>query len=188
MNPRSGSSLITKIFHAHGCWVGSTKVDQNTARYGTPTYPTYEWLEMKWAIKPPGQGWKTDGTLLEVDPIRAKEVKRVLSKRNEKHVIYKGLPDFHNYFKPFKPKVVKIWRSLESVLKSQKANAHWAEVMDRRIELMQKIPGPWVFVDEVVKGNLMSLQKAFDHCGIVLDHQLAIAQIEPDLWHENNHA
>jgi len=181
MNSRSGSSLVTKIFHAHGCWVGSTQVDKNTAKNGKPAYPVYEWTDLKWAMKPRGAGWKLDGTFVE--PVRAEEVAKVIGERTEDHFIWKGLPDYHPYLEPYNPKVIKIKRKIGSVLKSQDTDEYWQSVTLRRLDLMDSIDGVEVDTDQVVSGNFVTLEKAFIHCGLAFNSELAEDQIDRSLWH-----
>ena len=183
MNSRSGSSLVTKIFHAHGCWVGSTAVDPNTAKSNKPAYPVYEWTELKWAMKPKGAGWKLDGTFVKPDPVRALEVEGVIRKRTEAYFIWKGLPDYHPYLMPYNPKIITIKRKIENVIASEEADPYWASVTRRRVELMEELNGVEVDTDQVISGDFTSLEAAFDHCGIAFDPLLSERQIDRSLWH-----
>ena len=177
-NPKSGSSMVTGIFKAHGVWAGTDEISKQG-------YPHYEWWDMKRAIKPADDNTLMTGDLLRVSKQRQRHVDAVLMQVNEKHYIHKWVPDCHSYMEPHKPKVIKIRRKLSSIQRSQGADNEYIKVAERRFALMETIPGMWIDTDKLMAGNIAELESAFTYCGILFYPSIVERCIDRSLWHHD---
>jgi hypothetical protein len=170
-NPKSGSSMIASIFVAHGVWAGRS-LNKNK-------YQTYEWYEMKQAMKRYGPPLEGDGFHIPDNPERLDSLVR--SKRGK--WLFKSAPELIGSLLKYNPKIIKIRRDIASIISSQCVDKEWEEVINKRFALMENLGGVWVDSDQVINGDLSSLEKAFDYCDIELDYDKAMACIDQSLWH-----
>lgn len=186
---RSGSSLVTSIFAAHGLWLGTQ--DASTNCYG---YRNYENVHIKQAID----------NIFIVDkqhPARLKhyrpgfgsvDLKAVFSivPPGERLVYKVGIDVFNHLDGLFEgARAVFVQRNIKSVVASlaaksgQKSVDILPNVMARYSHMLQVSKDrPMVDTDELLAGDFSSLEAAFDYCGIVFDAGIAKRMIDPAKW------
>ncbi len=160
--PNSGSSLITGIFAAHGVYVG----EYSKKREGTKDqYDSYENIQLTRLI-------------CKRMPF---DVNKVMP--TDKRWMYKGSPHNALFLKSMvsDAQLIKVTRKWENILKSSGEIALKTRKIQR--EQMENIMAPTVDVDAVICGNYITLEYAFDRCGMTFITDLAEKQINRQLWH-----
>jgi hypothetical protein len=188
---RSGSSMITSIFQAHGFALGASSFVNPAG------YRTYENLEIRSAVN----------AICRVDmddPVCTKSLKsgylpsqiRSIFKRllpNNARWCYKaGIHDWEIMQLSFPDSLfVGVRRNTESVIKStfQKHNLSLdaAEIrvraQQKKLDTVTRNNGfPVVDADAVVDGDFTTLEAAFDYCGLVIDLPLVYKMIDRKQW------
>ena len=162
---RSGSSMITSIFVAHGMWYGRGGL---CGASNTPVpYETYE----NQVLKLYGRGEISDDKARDILP-------------SDRAWIYKGAPPsfavkVHRLFPD--AMLFRVRRAKRSILKSSADGK--AALRTRSLEELEAIDAPWIDSDEIMAGDFSSLESAFALCGMELDLELARKCIDPDKWH-----
>ncbi len=167
--PRSGSSLIAKIFTAHGFWIG---------RYGkkglkwTPTpYPDYENEDID-------EWYRT-----RQEPL-SKLIERLVPAGMR--LVYKCSPWKAQIALDELPGVliVRCSRKFESIIKSGLMIGRPNITLRKtQVSELNEMEGPSVDVDAVMARDFHTLAYALDYCGVVFDPVITEAQIDDSLWH-----
>jgi len=191
--PRTGSSLVSKIFVEHGVYC-------NHESHMTHGYKTYENQSLKrfvrnlWTDYNDGKE-KQWGVAWEPRVSDIKQMSLFLSMNHmEDHEpwIHKTIIEFYQLFVPFEPKLVYVRRNRDSAIKSicEKQGDDDYEgagrVYDLRMALMDKVQGEYggVFVDtdKLVAGDMDDIRHAFDYCELELNPQIVEQCIDRKLW------
>jgi len=145
-------------------------------------YETYEWPEIKKAIK--HQGPPFSGEFI-YDATDMATVERLINEKLEQGIdfIYKSAPEPYGILKRWEPTIIKVKRHIESIITAQNVEGQYIDLVYKRHALLEQLDGPWVDTDEIMAGNFESLQCAFDHCSLDFDVELAKSCIREDLWH-----
>ena len=164
--PRSGSSLVCKIFVAHGLWVGRSEKN-NQVKTPTP-YDRYENLDI--------DQWFRDGIGNLPDL-----VDRI--KPDGSRLVYKCSPTKALIVADnlYRATLVKCHRKFASILKSSPDGT--GEYRHQQLEVLDSINAPSVDVDAVMARDFTTLAVAMEHCGIKHDAAITEAQIDDSLWH-----
>ena len=193
--PRTGSSMVTKIFHNHGCILGSQSFNSSSCGY-----PIYEHDLIKSLTK---ELWRDHvkgkefpyGNPIEQKPEyleRTREIVDLYAPELSKWV-YKAGAELAPLFLQFKPKIVLIHRDKHQTIQSTLDKApddrtyeSVAKIHDRRIKYMttleKEYDGVWVDSDEIIAGNYDSLKKAIECCGLNYVQSSVDEAIIHDLW------
>lgn len=184
--PRSGSSMTAGIFAQHGVWTGTCRAPskQNAKghfenlRFRQEIISRVGAIVQKGKLAPELKGWR-------------QVAERVIIKDgyNGGPWLYKSSAMYYPLWHEFSPKFICIRRNIDSIKKSGRASGYFRahKAIKPHIEAMDYVRdylgGVDVFTDEVVKGDFSSLEKAFDHAGIEMDHAIVDDFVEPSLWH-----
>ncbi len=190
MSPRTGSSLVAKMFAIHGCYTGKIR----TNKFG---YTEYENVDLKNVSKAQWLDYnqnriKQFGVAMEPSQIHLMRVARAVKEIPECQWMFKTCCEVYKLFLQFNPKIILIRRNEESAVKSM-ADKHGTDDLEgiriihrRRMALMGKIEqeygAVWVDTDQIIAGDLSMLQKAFDYCGMDLNEELARDATDPSMW------
>lgn len=168
---RSGSSLVTAIFAAHGLNFGQDAM--------TAGYRSFEDQAVKAHLRPMSNGpfeWATDagGT---ADLIRERGID-VFKCGLEYWPAFEGMDSLH---------VVKVKRNPASVAASLAEKKglpieQCLEAVKHRYAMLDTIPGVEVDTDALVGGDFGGIWLAFSRCGLDLDIGKARKVIRPDMW------
>jgi hypothetical protein len=184
---RSGSSLVTGIFGAHGLYVGPV---EKKNPFG---YCTNEHLTIREAVN----------NISRADPkTRMKSFHHSAGKRHardiflrdmprDKRWVYKSgvthFPLFDGLFDDMKH--IFVLRNRQSVIESNLAKGHGNResteyivnsLSDYTEELGRTYP--IVHTDEVIAGNYSTLEWAFNYCDIEFQPEIADKLIDPNKW------
>lgn len=193
--PRTGSSLITKIFHEHGCWIGQIKLNPNSHNYmhyeNEPLRNTLMDINTRfWKGKE-----KVYGGLNVDGQIYRQKIKSMIEFLEPKNPwVFKCLVDYARLFYQFEPKIVLIKRDEEQCILSTIDNGRKLSktetraIYRKRMSSMRKVEkehgAVWVDVDEVMAGDYTSLKEALEYCGIEFNQEITEQAINPSLWHK----
>lgn len=175
-NPHSGSSMVASIFRAHGVWTGKSMGE----------YETYEWPELKKAIKhqgPPYNGaFITKATDMPM-------VNKLIEEKIDQGIdfLHKSAPELYGVLKKWQPKIIKIRRNIKSIIAGQNVEGQYIDLVYKRHALLEQLDGPWVDTDEIMDDNFDLLKEAFDYCSLNFNIDLAKSRINKDLWHQPKH-
>jgi len=181
MTARSGSSLVAKIFAAHGFDTGPEKVFSHG-------YETYENAEVnKWIQNNKHRMAKSTGVPCRYVPGIEKFIKPNSVVKTE--IEHAGL------FEKLNPKVIAVKRNIHAITRSMadKRGKPWEADgcvggVRSRLRGMDKVVkdmnGATVNTDELVAGDFSSIRDAFEHFGLEFDEDKARACVEPDRWHQ----
>ena len=164
--PRSGSSLVCKIFAAHGLWVGRSGIN-NQVKTPTP-YNRYENQDID-------QWFKTGRGSFQkfIDRIKPEGKRLVYKCSPVKAVRLAGKLD--------KPAMIKCHRKFNSILKSSPDGTSNHRRKQRKV--LASIKAPSVDVDALIARDFTTIEAAMKHCGIKYDPAITEAQIDDSLWH-----
>jgi hypothetical protein len=180
MTARSGSSLVAKIFAAHGFDTGPEKVFSHG-------YETFENAEVnKWIAENKHRLNKVTGVPCRYVPGIEKIVKSNSVVKTE--IEHAGL------FCKLNPKVIAVKRNVRAISQSMadKRGKPWEAGgcvggVKARLAGMDKIVAEWggatVDTDELIAGDFTSIREAFEHHGLEFDESKARACVDPDKWH-----
>jgi len=167
--PRSGSSLVAKIFMAHGLWVG--RVGEKGHNWTKSPYCDYENRDI--------DQWYRD---------RRQPLPKLIEKITPKgqRLLYKCSPWKARIFLREMPDstVIKTCRTMKSIIKSGATvnNPDAALRMKQKTEL-DDIGGTTVDVDALIDRDFTTIKSAIERCGLVFDAELTESQIDDSLWH-----
>lgn len=181
MTARSGSSLVAKIFAAHGFDTGPERVFSHG-------YETFENAEVnKWIAKNKHSLNKITGVPCEYVPGIEKFVKSNSVVKTE--IEHAGL------FCKLEPKVVAVRRNIHAIAQSMankrgKPQEAGGCISGVRLRLagLDKFVAEWdgatVDTDELIAGDFSGVRAAFEHHGLAFDESKARDCVEPALWHQ----
>lgn len=178
---RSGSSMIAKIFAAHGV---KNKMSGD--------YPYEDWHIKKWLRD---SGFKQDhGNPKPVPDWLVSKFQPFIKAHNTG--FWKGDAFEFPLFEPLNPKILTIIRDLDCAAASlQDKNPSAAKQKTSEVKRLQqlrydyaasiinKYGGVTMYADEIVDGNYASLKAAMEYCGITFDPEKADKIIDPSKWH-----
>jgi len=182
MTSRSGSSLVSKIFHAHG-W------DHGGERYFSCGYETFENVAVKRFIDANKHRIHTEtGKFCNYIP----GVEACVP--DHRGLVKIGV-EYAGLFERMNPHVVTVKRDPVAVAKSltdKRGNPHmWEKTvpairarykgLDRAV---RRWGGAEVNTDQLVKGDLTSIRAAFEHHGFAFNEDIARRCIRPEIWHK----
>ena len=185
-HPYTGSSLVTKIFHAHGAWIGETDQEK---RFNYQNYENFKLREVIKKIK----GGKLPGKILnpESEQLEAIE-KAILDIKPQGLLCFKVLVDYYKLFLQFNPKIILVRRNEDQTIKSAiaKNNRTTKEEIEKayykRLMTMGFIElnygGKWVDVDQLIAGNYTLIKEAIEYCGLAFDEQVTESCIDKNKW------
>ena len=191
-SPRTGSSMVAKIFHNHGVWTGET------CKVNRFNYDSYENESLKNCVKSYWHHYsqihgKHFGTPMEACQEYINGVNKAIA--NEKPTnpwLFKMFVEGYKLFLHLKPKFVLIRRDTKQAIQSMKdknPNNHdlISKIHNDRMNSMEYIEktygAAWVNTDEIIEGNYSSLNNAFDFCGLEFNSIIADNSIEKQKWH-----
>lgn len=184
--PRSGSSMTAGIFALHGVWTGPVKAPNEYNPKGYFESSLYLQRVVKYLklvtypkINATNTGWKQE--VRDMLNIGGYTTGPYLFKHSARHFALWN--DFNPYFVCVRRKMESIKRSKKRI--NRKGDIHIAIRKD--VEAMQYIDQHVrhvnVYTDQVVDGDLSSLENAFDYCNLHFDPKVALDFIDPSLWH-----
>ena len=185
MTARSGSSLVAKIFHAHGFDYGPEPVFS----CGYKTYENaavWRWIDKnKGRLQPipTGRGCKYAPGIEACIP------------RPTSNAMVKVAMEYVTLFKKLSPRVITVRRDPEAIAASTCAKRSPPEPPSRCIgpvmkrlngleRMRQQYNGAEVNTDELMAGDFSSIEAAFQHHGFNYDDDLARSCVDPDKWHQ----
>jgi len=181
MTSRSGSSLVAKIFAAHGFDIGS----EQTYSCGYATYENArvkEWIAQHKHLLPLKTGLPCD---------YVPGVEKCIPPNG---VVKIGM-EYAGLFVKMSPKVITVKRDVWSVassLAAKRGNPDKAQncvsVVVARFAGMDRMRKKWngaeINTDQIIAGDFSGVRAAFEHHGIDFDEDKARACVEPDKWHK----
>jgi len=189
--PRSGSSMVTSIFHKHGLWIGQCEAIN---RFG---YFSFENTDIRNKLRNLVEPDLQSPTRIKrfVDRFTQDTVRRVLRRIVPPNTqwVYKTMIDSWRMFDGLYPgiKFVFVKRNIDAVLASARdkddhPDIHAAAIVRAKYEFMDGLSEsrgiPFVNTDELIEGNYTSLEEAFAYCGITFDSGIADFIIKPEKW------
>ena len=191
MTPRSGSSLVASIFHAHGVWIGA--MEGNNA-YG---YKHYENVDIRQRIndlmtKPEGDGPRLKQLIPGKNVNHLRDIFETIVPRQTRWCYKTGCDVFEPLLEAYpNARFVFVKRPLDAVVSSlHDKNGDDPGRIERIVacryaymdEMAEKHAIPYVETDRVVAGDLQTLELAFAHCDMMLDKNLAKGMVDPRKW------
>lgn len=175
-NPRSGSSMITAIFAAHGFHAGRFMNHKG--------YESYEWQELKQAIR------RCDREL-RGDPVRQTQAMlrdvRLFMESKPRPIVIKIVPEQVAPLLDYSPLIFNVRRDSVATALSQSdgkiLTRPLRDVMRKRYALMSQYSNDWIDADAVIDGDYSSISKCMDKCGVTMDSRLVDSCIDKSLWH-----
>jgi len=174
--------MTAGIFAKHGVWVGDYRKGDEINKKGHFENKLFKQLiRGKYRVADPGpfhENWAIVERILELNP--------------PEPWLIKGYVMFWPIFDPLTPKYVCVRRGKDSVLASCQATGlhnsgcdsqlfdRYSEEMDFLVETRSAVN---VYTDEVIKGDYSSLERAFEHCNVRFNEEIAEDFIEKSLWH-----
>lgn len=188
MVPRSGSSMVTSIFHAHGLWVGRCEAIN---KFG---YYSFENVDMRNKLRD-----------LVTPDIASPARMKVFHKGNNQDSVRKAIGHiatdwvyktgidnwclFDGLYDDIKFVFVK--RKIDFVVasiqdKEDSNYLHSRKVLEAKYAVMDELSAssniPIVYSDELIDGKYVSLERAFAYCGLAFDSEIADLMIKPEQW------
>lgn len=171
---RAGSSLLAKIFEAHGV-------------YADPG-PTGENKLLKAAMIEKC-GFDLLGPIPKADFDWKSTVKRIIG--DKKLWLSKHGSFFHKIWHQFNPVWVKTQRPLQDILDSYTRCGYLHQynererrfIMSRQIEIMDSVPGITVNTPDLVQGRTDQIERALDGYGLGFDPVLTRKMIKREMFH-----
>ena len=191
MVPRSGSSMVTSIFHAHGLWVGRC---EPINQFGYFPFENVDIrLRLRHLVTPDLQSdarIKTFNSGCHLGFVR-KCIAEIVPP--DKPWVYKTGIDNWCLFDGLYPdmKFVFVKRNTDSVLaslqdKEDSPDLHSRPIIEAKYRTMDELSAsrniPCVHTDELIDGNYTSLEKAFSHCDLSFMSEIAKLIIRPESW------
>lgn len=161
--PRTGSSMISGIFAAHGVFFGKCKEPDESNPKGY-----FENIAISSLLK----------RKEEITPEKVKKILENEGYENSKPWAVKHAPGPVKYWKGFNPKFVCCQRNLKDNFKSYRkffniSYKRFKEFYKQKIKYMESLGGIFVYSDEIVNGNYNSLERAFNFCNLTFNSQIA---------------
>jgi hypothetical protein len=180
---RSGSSMVTSIFAAHGF---NTSRGHCAELVDGAKYWTFEDAELRDyyrhnRIKKPG-----DLTNFHTF-VNHEKLKRVISGLPEPWIIKTGVEKWP-LFKHLLCVVVKVRRSPKHIARSmatkkgEKFDYVYPLIIGKQ-KLFNEFPGHSVYSEDIIAGDFSSLEPVFNELGMALNLSKAHDCVDPDMWH-----
>ena len=190
-SPRTGSSIVSRIFHEHGCYIG--KMDNRAE------YPAYESKELKEVARKQWLDYNKNrekdwGIPMEPTETHLANVASVMQRYPE-NTCFKTIVEFYKLFLQFEPKIILINRNEDSAVKSM-AHKHGKmskaymngirEIHRKRMASMEQIEkdygAKWIDTDKLIEGDYKMIRAAFRYCGMRFNKQIGESVIDPNMW------
>ena len=188
MTPRSGSSLIARIFKRHGLYVGPYDL--------RPGYPSYENTQLKDALN---RLCNCHSGLIRMrqmaDDKGPDDVRQIVDEimPHDKRWLFKTCIDAWQIWQGVYPdtRFVFVTRPVDSIVASAASKTHGnrnviRDIVVARLEFMRDVAArhgvPIVKAEQVVAGNHASLAAAFDYCGIEFQPEIAAQCVDATMW------
>lgn len=180
MTSRSGSSLVAKIFAAHGFDTGGQRVFSQG-------YETFENAAVNQFMRDHKPELKlTTGQFCEYVP----GIEKCIPENGVVKIGVEYLPLFKN----LKPKVITVKRNAWSIARSlatKRGHPEQAEEIMSVIHLrfaaldraLEQWDGAEIDTDDIMAGDLSGVRAAFEHHGLEFDEAKARACVDPNKWH-----
>ena len=193
--PRTGSSLVTKIFHDHGVWLGD--FNQKPNGFG---YIHFENEALRNCLKTINREYWQGKEKIFGDPITATKRHRLMVKGMVESInpkepwAYKVSSDYYKLFLQFEPQIILVKRDEEQAILSAcqkgggRKKTEARKIYQKRMKTMKSVEreygAKWVDTDELIAGNYMSVKEALEYCDLKYDEQLVDQCIDKKLWHK----
>lgn len=188
MTSRSGSSMVASIFAEHGLWAGRI---ERPNQFG---YRHYENIEIRERLN--GFAMVREGGArmkrLEVplstvraflDSVVPPGTRWVYKTGIDSWSLFDGLYEGTKYVFVRRP-VESVVASLDDKGGNHKGNAE--HIVRARYAFMDELSAergiPFIYTDDVVKGDYSSLERAFEHCGLEFNPEIADRMIDESKW------
>lgn len=199
-SPRTGSSLVTKIFADHGVWLGNISNKDNG--FG---HLTYENVNLNLCVKNIVKSQRVHdeweyGTPINANAKSLAAVADIVKSINPREPwAYKVSVELAPLFFQFNPKMIFVERDEEQAAQSMvdkgsgRAKTEALDIHRKRMALMQAIQsehgGEWVDTDELIEGNYKTIKKAVEFVGLTFDPIIVDKSVNPEQWrHKRAHA
>lgn len=194
MTARSGSSLVAKIFAAHGFDTGGerhfshgTEVFEDGRRCPW-RYETFENVAVK-------QWIKDRKSKLPVVTGEFCNYIHGIEKCIPPNAVVKIGVEYLPLFEKLNPKVITVKRNINSIAMSWVSKRHNQEKAKQSIPglhlriaaldvALKKWGGAEIDTDQIMSGDFSGVRAAFKHHGLEFDEDKAQACVEPDKWHK----
>jgi len=174
--------MTAGLFAKHGVWTGRCRAPDEINRKGFFENKLFKRLTRgRYRITDKGP-FKEDWAVIE----------RILEENPPEPWLIKGWVMYWPIFDPLTPKYVCVRRNESSVLASCDATGlnnsgtcselfrKFSDEMDYLVETRSAVN---VYTDEVIKGDYSSLERAFEHCNVRFNEEIATDFVEKSLWH-----
>ena len=180
---RSGSSMVTSIFAAHGF---NTSRGHRGRLIDGSKYWTFEDVKLKdyyrdnRIVKP--------GDLTSFHTfVNREKLKRVISGLPEPWIIKTGVEKWP-LFKNLPCVVVKVRRRPKHIARSMAAKKgekfdYVYPLIVGKQELFNEVPGHSVYSEDIIAGDFSSLEPVFSELGMVFNLSKAQECVDPTMWH-----
>lgn len=184
---RCGSSMIAGIFAAHGVFTGKCRPGNELNQKGF-----FENIKVKKELKQ-RFGFDLLGPIPEKQSGWMDRVYEIFKEDG-----YTDGPCLVKigafYANVWDAKHIKVRRNLDSILKSYKrsgflgkySDAEVLSIVERQIEIMDKIDCPEVWTEDVVHGDYSGLEAAFEYVGVPFNPLLADEFVDLRLYEEDS--
>jgi hypothetical protein len=180
---RSGSSMVTSIFAAHGF---HTSRGHYAKLVDGAKYWTFEDSKLRDYYR--GNRIVKPGDLINFHTfVNHEKLKRVISGLPEPWIIKTGVEKWP-LFKDLPCVVVKVRRSAKHIARSMATKKGEAfdyvyPLIVGKQELFNEFSGHSVYSEDIIAGDFSSLGPVFDELGMALNLSKAQDCVNPDMWH-----
>lgn len=180
---RSGSSMVTSIFAAHGF---HTSRGEHAKLIDGAEYWTFEDLEIKKYYQ--HNRIQKDGDLTNFHTfVNPDKLKRIISELPEPWIIKTGVEKWP-LFEDIPCVVVKVHRRAKHIARSmaaKKAEEYgWVyPLIIGKQKLFNQIPGHSVYTEDIIAGDFSSLEPVFNELGMGLNLGKVQDCVDPAMWH-----
>lgn len=178
--PRSGSSMVSGIFHYHGVWVGNCR---RPDRFNEKGY--FENQDVKNLLK------KYCGVLVQKCEV-AEESDEFLTEveklKPQFPWLVKHSSMYWKVWRPWEPVYICVRRSIEGSVKSNRKTGMVGQknirrIIERHHDEMDRSGGINVYTDQIIEGDDSSLRTAIEFCSLNYDPEITRKFVDPTLWH-----
>lgn len=190
--PRTGSSLVAKIFAMHGVYAGPIVSN----KFG---YTEYENTDIKQISKSQWLKYnrnrdKVFGAAMIPKKHHLEYVRNGVEPliQGKGKWMFKTMVELYTLFLQFNPNIILIKRNEESTLDSicekhpKDDREYIREIYLSRMRLMASIENEcgakWVDTDKLMLGNYDEIKEAVEYCGLEYDASKVREAIDPELW------
>ena len=178
MQARSGSSLLTRIFHEHGLWMGQSR---GTHGWGYETYESRNVHNYMDGSEITSEGLKS--SFLDEIPKDTRAVLKTSIQMHKQWIVALPEADFVFMVRDAAAVAESLWRKGRTDKKRNVMLPH-AKMWNDRIYWSSVIGDrPLVLMSRVMEGDYSSLEVAMDACGMKMDSSIVDSCIDKKLWH-----